>query len=36
MASEEMEEVYRFPRNCKRGKYLLVFDPLDGSRRTST
>ncbi len=31
MASEEMEEVYRLPAHCKRGKYLLVFDPLDGS-----
>ncbi len=31
MASEEMEEVYAIPSNCRRGKYLLVFDPLDGS-----
>ena len=31
MASEEMEDVYRLPAHCKRGKYLLVFDPLDGS-----
>ena len=31
MASEEMEDVYRIPAHCKRGKYLLVFDPLDGS-----
>ncbi len=31
MASEEMEEVYTLPAHCKRGKYLLVFDPLDGS-----
>ncbi len=31
MASEEMEDVYRLPVHCKRGKYLLVFDPLDGS-----
>ncbi|MDP2823372.1 MAG: class 1 fructose-bisphosphatase [Sulfuritalea sp.] len=31
MASEEMEEVYALPAHCKRGKYLLVFDPLDGS-----
>jgi fructose-1,6-bisphosphatase len=31
MASEEMEEVYTLPTQCKRGKYLLVFDPLDGS-----
>jgi fructose-1,6-bisphosphatase len=31
MASEEMENVYVLPSHCKRGKYLLVFDPLDGS-----
>ena len=31
MASEELDEVYRLPASCKRGKYLLVFDPLDGS-----
>ena len=31
MASEEMEDVYRLPAHWKRGKYLLVFDPLDGS-----
>ena len=31
MASEEMEDVYTLPAHCKRGKYLLVFDPLDGS-----
>ena len=31
MASEEMENVYVLPAHCKRGKYLLVFDPLDGS-----
>jgi fructose-1,6-bisphosphatase len=31
MASEEMEDVYVLPAHCKRGKYLLVFDPLDGS-----
>ncbi|MBI5793036.1 MAG: class 1 fructose-bisphosphatase [Rhodocyclales bacterium] len=31
MASEEMEDVYNIPAHCKRGKYLLVFDPLDGS-----
>jgi fructose-1,6-bisphosphatase I len=36
MASEEMEDVYTLPAHCKRGKYLLVFDPLDGSSRTST
>ncbi|MCM2290480.1 MAG: class 1 fructose-bisphosphatase [Sulfuritalea sp.] len=31
MASEEMDGVYVLPTQCKRGKYLLVFDPLDGS-----
>jgi len=31
MASEEMEEPYQIPETYPRGKYLLVFDPLDGS-----
>lgn len=31
MASEEMEEPYPIPREYPRGRYLLVFDPLDGS-----
>jgi len=31
MASEEMEEPYRIPDQYPRGRYLLVFDPLDGS-----
>lgn len=31
MASEEMEEIYPIPERYPRGKYLLVFDPLDGS-----
>ena len=31
MASEEMEDVYPIPVTGRRGKYLLVFDPLDGS-----
>ena len=31
MASEEMEDVYPIPATGRRGKYLLVFDPLDGS-----
>ena len=31
MASEEMDEPYRIPPQCPKGKYLLVFDPLDGS-----
>jgi fructose-1,6-bisphosphatase I / sedoheptulose-1,7-bisphosphatase len=31
MASEEMELPYQIPAHYPRGKYLLVFDPLDGS-----
>jgi fructose-1,6-bisphosphatase I/sedoheptulose-1,7-bisphosphatase len=31
MASEEMELPYQIPAPNPRGKYLLVFDPLDGS-----
>lgn len=31
MASEEMDTVYPIPAHYPRGKYLLVFDPLDGS-----
>ena len=31
MASEEMEEPRQIPGTYPRGKYLLVFDPLDGS-----
>ena len=31
MASEEMTEPYQIPKLHPRGKYLLVFDPLDGS-----
>jgi fructose-1,6-bisphosphatase I/sedoheptulose-1,7-bisphosphatase len=31
MGSEEMDDPYQIPPTCKRGKYLLVFDPLDGS-----
>ena len=31
MASEEMEEIVYIPDNVKYGKYLVVFDPLDGS-----
>ncbi len=31
MASEEMEQPYQIPSTYARGKYLLVFDPLDGS-----
>ncbi|MEW6131637.1 MAG: class 1 fructose-bisphosphatase [Pseudomonadota bacterium] len=31
MASEEMDEIYQIPEGNPRGKYLLLFDPLDGS-----
>ena len=31
MASEEMEQPYPIPQQYPRGKYLLLFDPLDGS-----
>jgi fructose-1,6-bisphosphatase I / sedoheptulose-1,7-bisphosphatase len=31
MASEEMEQPYPIPQPYPRGKYLLAFDPLDGS-----
>ncbi|MBE0507270.1 MAG: class 1 fructose-bisphosphatase [Marinospirillum sp.] len=31
MASEEMEAPYQIPKHYPKGKYLLVFDPLDGS-----
>lgn len=31
MASEEMDEIYQIPAGNPRGKYLLLFDPLDGS-----
>ena len=31
MASEEMDDIYPIPENMPKGKYLLVFDPLDGS-----
>jgi fructose-1,6-bisphosphatase I/sedoheptulose-1,7-bisphosphatase len=31
MASEEMDEPHQVPEAFPRGKYLLVFDPLDGS-----
>ncbi|MDO8963911.1 MAG: class 1 fructose-bisphosphatase [Coriobacteriia bacterium] len=31
LASEEMEEPFAIPAEYPRGKYLLVFDPLDGS-----
>ena len=31
MASEEMDDARQIPAAHPRGKYLLVFDPLDGS-----
>jgi fructose-1,6-bisphosphatase I/sedoheptulose-1,7-bisphosphatase len=31
MASEEMDLPYQIPGEYSRGKYMLVFDPLDGS-----
>lgn len=31
MVSEEMEDVYHIPEWHPKGKYLLLFDPLDGS-----
>ena len=31
MASEEMDAPMQIPTSYQRGKYLLVFDPLDGS-----
>jgi fructose-1,6-bisphosphatase I/sedoheptulose-1,7-bisphosphatase len=31
MGSEEMEQPYQIPPKYQRGKYLLVFDPIDGS-----
>ncbi len=31
MASEEMDFPYQIPSQFPRGKYLIVFDPLDGS-----
>ncbi|HKK14367.1 MAG TPA: class 1 fructose-bisphosphatase [Gammaproteobacteria bacterium] len=31
MASEEMDDPLSIPREYPRGKYLLLFDPLDGS-----
>jgi len=31
MASEEIEEIIQIPDNMPKGKYLITFDPLDGS-----
>jgi fructose-1,6-bisphosphatase I/sedoheptulose-1,7-bisphosphatase len=32
MASEEMERPFDIPAEYSRGRYLLLFDPLDGSQ----
>jgi fructose-1,6-bisphosphatase I / sedoheptulose-1,7-bisphosphatase len=34
MVSEELEQPYAVPAEYARGRYLLVFDPLDGSSNT--
>src|SRR3954466_3423454 len=31
MVSEEMEQPYQIPNRYPKGRYLLLFDPLDGS-----
>jgi fructose-1,6-bisphosphatase I len=31
MASEEMDDIYPIPKQYPKGKYLITFDPLDGS-----
>jgi fructose-1,6-bisphosphatase I len=34
LASEEMEKLVHLPENWPHGKYMLLFDPLDGSSNT--
>src|SRR5574341_1754924 len=34
LASEEMEKPVHLPENWPHGKYMLLFDPLDGSSNT--
>jgi fructose-1,6-bisphosphatase len=34
MVSEELEQPYAIPAEFARGRYLLIFDPLDGSSNT--
>jgi len=34
MASEEMDGLFQLPPHIPRGKYLLIYDPLDGSTNT--
>jgi fructose-1,6-bisphosphatase I len=36
MASEEMDEPYQIPNEYPKGRYLLLFDPLDGSSNLDT
>jgi fructose-1,6-bisphosphatase I len=31
LASEEMEEPFQLHENCPQGKYVLLYDPVDGS-----
>lgn len=31
LASEEMDSIYQLPRDARRGNYLVLCDPLDGS-----
>lgn len=31
MVSEELDEIYQIPESLPRGRYVLLFDPLDGS-----
>jgi fructose-1,6-bisphosphatase I len=34
LGSEEMEQMVSLPENWPQGKYMLLFDPLDGSSNT--
>ncbi len=31
MVSEEMEDIHQIPKNLPKGRYVILFDPLDGS-----
>ena len=35
MASEEMEKIYQLPERYPKGRYLLLYDPVDGSSNIS-
>ena len=35
MVSEEMEDIYQLPDHYVRGRYLLLYDPVDGSSNIS-